>query len=56
MVFIQKPSIPTPLLVEKLPTIVTISCFAYGCKNIVEVLGDDIVSVIDIGIDEEAIS
>ena len=53
MVFIEKPSIPTPLLIEKFPTIVIISCFVHGCKNIVEVLGDGIVSVTDIGSDED---
>ena len=51
----EKPSIPTPLLVEKFPTIVIISCFVHGYKNIVEVLGDGIVSVPSIGSDGDAI-
>ena len=55
MFFIEKPSIPTLLLVEKFPTIVIIFCFVHGCKNIVKVLGDGTVSVTDIGSDEDAI-
>ena len=55
MVFIEKPSISTPLLVEKFPTIVIISSCVHGCKNIVEVLGDGIVSVTDIGSDRDTI-
>ena len=53
--FNEKPSTPTTLLVDKFATIVIIACFVHCCKNIVEVLGEGIVSVTDTGSDRDDI-